>query len=502
MSYPKRTTTSQTMPAPVGGYNTRDPLDFMPEVDARELVNFYPRSAQVSLRKGYTLQSEGMGSGAIRSLYELSLSSGTRQLIAATGGKLYNATVVGGMAAEIGTGFSSDDWQASQFRNRLFLVNGSDSPQDWDGVTLTATAWAGSGLTPSDLIHVSAYRNRLYFTEKDSGSVWYSGVDAVTGTLTEFDVLSLLNLGGFVLFTTQWTRDTGTAESNQFIIIGSEGDVLIYNGSFPGNSDWQISRRLTIPTPLGRRAFDRVGSDVLITTEAGIISLTSFLSESVKGSDSRITEKIDELFRSYVEEHRTKFGWQVLLYPAKKALYCNIPTVTDNSSLQVVFNTETGAPTLFEGMDASCWAIYDRQIYFGGVDGKVYRADNGTTDNGAAIQFRLKTAFNFFGDRAREKRLTQVRPQIRTTGSLTFRYGLDTNFQSYPITDELTISLELTPWGSPWGSSWSQANEVSTDWYTAIGNGKNVSFAMQGSASGVDLALTSIQIVYEMGGVL
>lgn len=501
MSFPRPRTTSQTIPAPVGGYNTRDPLDFMASTDARELINFYPETAQVAVRGGYRVHSSGMGTGAVRSLYELATADGNRYLIAAANGNIYNATTLSGTASSLGSGFSSNDWQGLQFRNRLFLVNGTDAPQDFDGSTLSATSWTGSGLTIADLIHVAAYRNRIYFIEKDTGSIWYGGVDSVTGTLTEFDVLSLLNLGGSLLFCTQWTRDTGTAENNQFIMVGSEGDVLIYNGSFPGGSDWAISRRLTIPKPLSRRAFERVGSDVIIATESGIISLTSYLSETIEGQDDRVTEKIDELWRSFVIDNRDKFGWQVKLFPQQRSLWCNVPTVTDSTSKQVVFNTETGAPTVYEGLNASCWCIFNRTIYFGGMDGKVYEANYGNDDNGTAISYRLKTAFNFFGDRALEKRLVQIRPQIRTSGSVTVNYGLDTNFQQYPVTDELTISLSVTSWGAAWGSAWSQANDVSTEWYTAIGNGKNVSLAIQGSAT-AELALTSAQIVYESGGVL
>jgi len=195
--------TSVSFPPPIGGWNARDPLDGMPEVDAVRLENFFPNTQDIMLRRGFREHADGMGTGTIYTLAEYHKSDGTRDLIVGANSKLYEATTQGASATDI-TGTTTptnDKWETVNFRDTLILVNGTDQPQQWNGSTMSDAAYT---TVPDDsvFVDVTAYKNRLYFAEISSGSVWYGGVDAITGAVTEFDVQSLFNLGGSIQFIT------------------------------------------------------------------------------------------------------------------------------------------------------------------------------------------------------------------------------------------------------------------------------------------------------------
>jgi hypothetical protein len=71
-------------------------------------------------------------------------------------------------------------------------------------------------------------------------------------------------------------------------------------------------------------------------------------------------------------------------YPQGSYALFNIP-ITSTTAIQYVVNSQTGAWTKFTNQNASSWAAYNGDLYFGGQGGIVYKADTGTDDNGANI---------------------------------------------------------------------------------------------------------------------
>ena len=61
----------------------------------------------------------------------------------------------------------------------------SINPQQYDGSTVSNAAYTGIA-DDNKLVDVCVYKERLFFVEKDSASIWYLPVGTVTGALTEF----------------------------------------------------------------------------------------------------------------------------------------------------------------------------------------------------------------------------------------------------------------------------------------------------------------------------
>ena len=108
---PTQTAISQSLPAPVGGWNARDPLESMPVTDAVTLTNVFPSTRTVDLRKGYREHADGMGSGAVETIVEHVDGDGTKYLLAAANSNIYDATTFGGSATSEGSGFTNNRWQ-------------------------------------------------------------------------------------------------------------------------------------------------------------------------------------------------------------------------------------------------------------------------------------------------------------------------------------------------------------------------------------------------------
>ena len=70
-----------SVPAPVGGLNSRDSIDAMAPTDALIMSNFFPTVEKVTLRDGYTSFCTGIGTGNVETLVEHNAGA-NRQLLA------------------------------------------------------------------------------------------------------------------------------------------------------------------------------------------------------------------------------------------------------------------------------------------------------------------------------------------------------------------------------------------------------------------------------------
>ncbi len=494
---------SYTLHAPVGGINDRDDLDDMPERDAIRLLNIFPDNGVVKLRNGYRVHATGLG-GSVQTLLEYTTAAGTRKLIGAANGNLWNATTYNAAASSLGSGFTVNYWQHVVFNNILILVNGTDQPQQYDGTTLSAATY--TGVTDNNLISVSAYKSRLYFVEKDSTSIWYGGVDAITGALTELDVGGSLRKGGFVAWCGSFTRDLGSGTQDLLVIATNLGEILTYSGSYPGDAAFALSGHYYFPLILGRRAFANIGTDLAVITQDGIIPLTEALKDNQTGENYNvITDKIRYGFRNAAGMYRANTGWEIRNHPQSGFMLVNVPTASNSTAFQYVLNTRTGAWTKFTGWNGICWSLLNDSLYFGASDGKVYQADYGSSDNGSAIPIDIKTAFTYCDERTRIKQVTMAKPLVIGDTATKFYLDIDMDQSDKNIASSVTTTgssgsdWDVAPWDT---SSWNTGGSVNLNWYAVAGIGRSVALRIQGAFLNAPFSMSAIQIIYKNGGYL
>lgn len=503
------TSYSTTIPAPIGGWNARDPLDLMPPEDAIALVNVFPETGSCALRRGFRIHGTGMGSGAVQTVAEFAKVDGVRKLLACANGNIYDATTLGAAATSLGSGFTSNKWQTINFRasgaTYIVFMNGVDQPKKWDGTTFSSAAYTHASLANDDtLIQPNSYKSRLYAVEKDTTRFFYTAVDAVEGAMSIYDVGPLLKKGGQLLLTSTWSRDSGNGPADLLLLLSDRGEVLIYEGDNPAASNWALVGRYFIPTPLGRRAAFNLDADLIIQTIHGAVPMSRVLqSGDITQTYITLTDKIQNAYNLAAQDIATSFGWQGVVYPRGRYLLLNIPIVEGTQSDQYVMNMYTGAWCKFTGMNASSWTTFNDKLYFGGIDGTVYEADINDNDNNLNIPMAIKTSFNYCGDRDSKKAFKMVRPIISGSEGLQFLLNIDTDFSNRPLSG---TAVTTTTSGSDWNTSdwnttpWSIApSSQSLVWYGIEGIGRSAAIRMEGNFNGSKFALSAFHITYEPG---
>lgn len=492
---------STAIPAPTGGWNARDPYEVMAPNDAVSLVNMLPTTTDVRLRKGFTEHAPALGD-PVETIASLETASGTQKLIAAAGSTIYDATTSGAAGSSLATSFTNARFVTTKFSNRLFLTNGADAAQVYDGSTVGSASFTG----PSNALKGGThYRQRLYFIEVITGNIYYGGVDAVTGALTSFPVASVFRRGGLPIAIGTWSTGIGDAISEYFVVITNTGEGLIYSGSNPGAADWTLAARFFFPPPIGERCLLYLGKELHVLTVAGLYPLgPSLFGAGEIGTRDVLTDKIRTAFNDAAGLARSFFGWEALDFPDGRYLIVNVPTSELSAYCQFVMNTDTGAWAKFTNLNGACWAVHNRDLYFGGTDGKIYKADDSYADDGQPISWEVKHAFTYLGNPSVSKLFNLVKPEITTTASgLEVFADVNVDFEDREISDTITTSESTgTPWGSSWGSPWGAGQRRLDSWEAVSGLGRNVSLVYRADCVGVQVRLTHSLISFIPAGVI
>lgn len=446
---------STIVEAPIGGWNARESLDNMAITDAVELINWIPDSGWLRGRKGCSdFVSSGMGTDDVETL-AVYKAEGTSKFLAGTNGNIYDITsgTPSDLAGAFGA-FTNDRWQTVHFQDKLILLNGADAPKQFDGTTLTDLT-VSSGPTATDLVGGIVWRGRAIYWENASQSIWYATAGAYQGALSEYDLGGFVNKGGNLLFAAPWTRDSGEGMDDFICFYFDTGEVLIYQGSDPGSTaDWAKVGLFDIGRPISVRGHAKLAADQVIASYDGYLNFTAALTASTATDRPFIGGKIVNAAKERARKFGDNFGWEVTYFPGGNLLIVNVPIITNSLYEQHVLNTNTGAWTKFEGLNARTWAVYDGELYFGAGSGKVMKYD-GYQDDGEAITYHALPAFNYLGDPTRKKQLTG--------------FGLITNLQNpnyigikgaadFQIPDRGVAGVipdtASTAWGAVWGSPW------------------------------------------------
>jgi hypothetical protein len=502
-----------TMSPPYGGLDLVSPIDNMDPSYALELVNVFPGPTAPITRKGYAQYVDLTASNTgVKTLIGYNKSDGTTELISVSNGavpKIYKT--VAGVATDItgttGITINKADMQAEQFGSRLYLVNGTDVMQVYDGSTVadsTFTFPGGSGVTLADLINVASYKERLYFVQKNSMTFWYGNTQTVGASqLTSFDLQYVMKRGGNLLFAGSYTNQTGTSTTDLFWAISSEGEIVFYAGSSPSDTNWALVARFLIGKPLGYRAFIRVNNDVWILTQQGIVPLSALFQSDPEQALNVVSFRVNPYIVTYSAVLDFSSRWHGMFWPQGRRVYINVPQ-SEAQSTMLVYSIDTKGwcvYQLFDSEDNNTIAVADGVAYYGSNHGYIYTAESGYTDNNNTITFNGRTAFSFYGSRGNYKAFKDIRPLLKTKRGLTMSIGLDTDFQRRLTVDTVSTGVAVTtPWGSPWGSPWASPTEYLFNRYAVRGQGHSAAVRFGGSVNSAECQIFGFEIRFDQGG--
>jgi hypothetical protein len=493
-----------TTPATYGGWDTESGIAEMPITNAIALDNFFPDPGKVRLRNGHTEHATGMDA-RVESLMDYASGTATK-LLAASGAEIHDISSSGAVGAALQSGLTNARFQhcnmgtsGGQF---LLMFNGADAPLKYDGSTVSSAGITGPS-SPENLIQACVFKRRVFMAEENSLKFWYLAVDSIAGVAASFDLAPLCGDGGYLMAIGTWTRDGGDGQDDVIVFITSRGQVVIYAGDDPADSSaWGLIGVFRVGSPVGRRCMVKIGSDLVIITRDAFIPMSQFLMSGRSNQNSALSKKIARAVTEATALYGSNFGWQPLLYPSGNMGLFNVP-LSATVSHQYVMNTIHGAWCRFTGLNAACWAVYNDQLYFGGASGKVYRADNGTDDNGLTIQAEVKQAYSYFRDAGRIKKWNLCRPLLRSNGSLPVQIGMDVDFgDSGALATQAYDAGGASVWDSAlWGSAvWGGSDQIQKYWRSVGRMGHAGSFRMAVNMKGATMDWSATNWVYEYGG--
>lgn len=504
----KRRVGTQVYPGPRRGWVKNEAL-LGASVDGAEVLdNWFPTAEGARLRGGS--QKHATVGAAVKSIHAYR-SGSAQKLFAATASDIYDITSPADPDVAPSAAVSSltnGEWSSAHFSNSggdyIIIANGADSVRHYNGTT-----WATpsiTNVTSSGLSHVWAFKNRLFFVEKDTQSAWYLPVDAVAGAAVEMPLNGVFSLGGAVLFGATWSLDAGDGLDDVCLFVSDQGEVAVYQGTDPSSgSTWALSGVYRIGKPLGKDTWFNAGGDLAILTEDGIVSVADALNKDRAAlMASAITRPIEDAWQGKVAGRSGAFGFSATLWHSKTMLLVGVPDDADQDTCFVA-NARTGAWCRFTGWDVQCSAVLDDQLYFGTSSSTVVKAESSGADQGAPFVARWLPKF--------------VEPRAGNVSALLARLTARSSAAYHPFfqifTDYLegawqaissTMTTSSATWGTAvWGTdAWGGTgiNTSKTNWEAVNGHGKALAPGIQVASSGSaknELEIISAEIRYEVG---
>jgi len=366
-----------------------------------------------------------------------------------------------------------------------------------------------TGVDTSTLSYVWSYKNRLYFIQRDSFTVWYLDVDSISGTATAFPMGGEFSEGGKLLMGSSWSLDSSGdgGLSEQCVFISDEGQVVAYQGFSPApDQGWSRVGGYKIGKPLGPLAYQRAGGDLIIATDIGYVPLSQAVNRDVAAlSPAAVSYPIETEWNATVEERRG-FPWHCAIWPEKQMVIVGTPTNENQTSMVFAANARTGAWTKFTGWDVTCLCVFDGRLFYGTRQGKVIEAYITGLDQGSPYTATFVPMFNDFGNPASLKIPKIARARLRGAN--------DVNPQ-LSVMQDYVISLPAAPAANPvavdgvWdGATWNVSTwggkvdkKIQQAWTSVSGMGYALAASLQitsGSIVPIDTEIIDIEVTFEI----
>lgn len=563
---PKRRTQDTFLPAPVLGMNTMDPPELMKPGYAVELINWWPNENGLTTRGGSVPWSGGFNDQPVESVL---VWNGTEAFgVAGPDIFLLPGTPNQDVAATLAyTGLTSAKVQSVNFSNDggtfLCCCNGVDAPFYYDG-----TAWTQAAFTQNDetfdgsgFFAVTSHLSRLWWLKKDSQTVYYGAVNAIQGALSELPVGAYLRRGGNLVAFGVVTQDGLTGSEDLFVVISSEGEVLLFRGTNPDEaSSWNLVGHGMIPRPIGApRCVTKLGPDLVVITESGLVGINKAMSSEFPGLAANVGEKIRSHWDNLMATYGDGEGWDICVYHGRDLIIINAPGPLGNT--QLIVNPDTKAWGLLQGWEQiKCLAEYRGGLIGGGntavfaldymyqdtvnktlwIDGTGLWAETQEDEVGSEwvrdnssivvdpptwsllriiqepVHARVKHGFVSVGGNVK-KRFTLARPFLISSSIPAAWFDLAEDFKGDDVLSKMFDEQDIVP-GAEWytgdwnvgpddesGSDWvvgEGLRQVRTRWMQATGYGYFCSPIVAVDASTQHVTYTGCDIQYETGNSL
>jgi hypothetical protein len=389
----------------------------------------------------------------------------------------------------------------------VFTYTMATAPAANATVVGTYTTIGITGVDSSTFINVNLFKNRLYFTQKDTLTCWYLPVDSIGGAASPLYFGGIARNSGYLQAMGTWTLDAGEGADDYAVFVTSMGEVIVYNGTNPNTAEtWVLKGVWQLGQTFNRRCFFKWAGDLLLLTQDGLVPLASALQSSRLDPRINLTDKIYFAVSQAATNFYALDGWQINYYASENMLILSIPT---NAGMeQYVMHTITRSWARFTGIEAYCWEVSgDADMHFGG-NGFVGKFYDTNADAGNNIVATAQQAYSYFDSPGQTKRFTLVRPILQTDNGLpTVLCGISVDFDTQPLTNQIAFNPTIVNTGIWDTSKWDDANwggglTTTKIWQGVTGLGFSGSVNLNVASQGIELHWASTDYVMERGGVI
>ena len=540
-------------PAPLGGLNLNSSVMAMPATDAYVLDNFVIRTFGIEMRKGWRFwldtettglsppqpqwKSDGLPHGVGTLLAYNAPNAANNKLFACTeapAGAIFDVTSAGVTPVVPALVPTSPPNVAGEWYGMMYLTPGGSFMCTVSAgagyYVYNGTTWVeyvngggptnisfpvGDTTTTKQFCNVFVWKNRLWFLKANSSRAYYLPTNQISGSVQPFDFGALMPHGGNLDVGINWTYDGGAGVDDFLVILGGNGDMLIYQGTDPAQLSsfnlrgvWYVGR-----LPPGRRGWSLLGGDVVFVTEYGIHGVSDYVSGRITDpqQQSSYATKINPTVARQVSDSLTLKYWFVLPYPKEEQLVLGTPFTRVESGVRISYSMSSlsRAWSTLADMDMKCGVIFNGDFYFGTKNGDVCQGFFGAYDgasvdgnlSGTEITSRSQGAFLDYGSPSVNKRMTRVKILGLANGQPSYRIVARSE---YDFLTSISAPAPVAQPGSLWDAAlwdlgvWSQSQQTFGGWFGVAGFGKKLSTLISIRSNG-GTVITDLEATYLEG---
>ena len=532
-----QTNVAQAFPAPTKGLDFVTPLAAMDPMYCTKASNVLARTYGLEFRSGWRRWATGIP-GEVRTLMPynpprgLGVPADGKLFAAASDGKIYDVTVqtnevtVPPVAVNIPGQLEPGEFSWTNFAtlatNYLCVCSAGggywtyDATGGWVDRTVAITGPGSPFAINFDF--VMSWKNRLWFIVNQTADTFYLQTNSIVGSASNFDFGPLLIHGGDLKAMASWTIDGGDGIDDKLVMVGSEGDLLVYEGTDPSAAAtfriigrWFIGR-----PPNGRRFLARYGGDIQMITQFGVFPLSRMLTglDRLEATEEKSSYRINPVLSDFIRATLLEQYWEVRYLPQLECIFINAPDGLETKNRQFVMDVNSRGWTFFDNIPMLTCENFGGQLYFGTLDGKVGKAfegllnqDDVLTDGtkGPDIQIDVQGPFVPGADKAKLNRFLQFEMTFQGVVPPAINAVLIPDWSSEaPPGSPIFLGEALYLWDSAlWDTAlWSsgQGNTYRT-WIGASGIGSFAALRFLGKGAAKTL-FVNYTIVTEPGGLM
>lgn len=518
----------KSMPAPNQGWVSAQNLAAMAPGTCLKCINAFPTTTGVRVRGGNILHATLNVASPVLPVESLMAYTGStnRKMFAGCGGDIFDITTVADPTIVPTPDVSGQTANYYAFVNfatsggyYMYAVNGADDALLYDGSTWQVVDASSSpisitGVNTNTFSHVNTFRNRIYFVEKNTLSVWYLNVDSIGGAANRLSLAGIFREGGAVSFTATWSSESGSsALSDYLVVVSTLGEFAIFQGSYPGGSDWTLAGVYELGVPLGINGWFKAGGDIVVATERGLIPVSAarFKDPSALSMDA-ISRDIHPDWVKEVARRRA-VPWECTKWDEKTALFVNVPVTSDVTPPRpFVANLQTGKWCEYTAWDTRCMVVHSGQLYFGCNDGTVRSAEISGYDLDQPYTYQIAMAWDHLGAPGFLKTVRQAKAELLTSMPFNILISASVNYtQEFPLPpnvlpDPTPASLfDVGLWDEALWDQGIDPQRRTTRWQSVGRTGEIFSMQIQipvGNAKTPNAELTVLHWTTEDGGLV